>query len=98
MIEGNIKDIKELDRILSEKYPLIKDSSNKGSKVYTKIYQVSGNPLHKRIRIFMDERDKRGTIKVQDYYPCLAGVCTFILIQMGTLVQESIQSICPSLL
>lgn len=94
MIEGKLSDIKELDRILSEKYPLIKDSSNGGSKAYTKVYQVSGNPLHKRIRIFMDERDNRGTIKVQDYYPCLAGVCTFILIQAGALIQQSIQSIC----
>ena len=93
MIAGNIKDIKELDKILSEKYPLVKDSSNSGSKAYTKIYQVSGNPLHKRIRIFMDERDKRGTIKIQDYYPCLVGICTFILIQAGTLVSEGIKSI-----
>ena len=93
MIEGKFSDIKELDKILKKTCTLLKDSSGKGSKAYTKIYQVSGNPLHKRIRVFFDERDKRGTIKVQDYYPCLVGIATFTLIQAGTLVQQSIQSI-----
>lgn len=93
MIPGNLKDIKELDKILAEKYPLIKDSSKKGSRAYTKVYQISGNPLHKRVRLFFDEREKKGTIKIQDYYPCLVGIATFTLIQAGTLIQQSIQSI-----
>lgn len=92
-MEGSIKEIKELDKILSKSCDLVKDSSNKGSKAYTKVYQVNGNPLHKSIRLFFDEREKRGTIKIKDHYPLLVGIATFTLIQAGILVQQSVQSI-----
>lgn len=97
MIEGDLKTIRELDKVLSETCTLIKDSSNKGSKAYTKIYEVKGNPMWKRIRVFFDERDKKGTIKVQDYMGLWIGACTFTLIQVGMLVEDSITNLIATL-
>lgn len=90
MIKGSFKDIKDLDKVLSETCTLIKDSSNRGSKAYTKVYRIKGNPVYKRIRLFFDERDKSGTIKIQNYYGLVVGICTFTLIQAGTLIQQTI--------
>lgn len=82
MISGDIKTIKELDKVLSETCLLIKDTSNKGSKAYTKVYRARGNPIFTKIRVFFDEREKKGTIKVKDYHPLVCGVWAFILVQI----------------
>lgn len=91
-MEGTLKEVKDLDKILREKFELVKDSSNRGSRVYTKVYLVVGNPIFKRIRIFFDGRENKGTIKITDYLPAWAGVVTFTLIQAGGMVQDAIKS------
>lgn len=93
MIEGSIKEIEAIDRILSEATEtceLIKDGSKSGSKAFVKVYAVRGNPSFKRIRIFFDRRDNKGTIKVRDYQPMYLGICTFTLIQVFMLVLENL--------
>ena len=90
MISGSIKEIRELDRVLSENCTLIKDSSKSGSKAYTKIYEAKGNPMFKRIRLFFDERSKTGSIKVRDYHPIMCGIATFSIIQVVMLMKEPV--------
>ena len=90
MLTGKLGEIKALDKVLSETCTIIKDTSRSGSAAYVKVYEVKGNPCWKRIRIFFDERDKVGTIKIKDYYGVGVGVSTFLLIQVGTWIQSSL--------
>ena len=97
MITGDLKTIREIDKVLSETCVLVKDSSKSGSKAYTKIYEAKGNPVFTRIRIFFDEREKKGTIKIKDYHPLMCGIATFTLIQTFMLIEESISNLVSSL-
>ena len=98
MITGDLKTIRELDKVLSKSCALIKDTSSKGSRAYIKVYMKKGNPVFTRIRIFFDEREKKGTIKVKDYLPVYLGICTFTLIQVVMLMEEAIGSFITNLL
>ena len=59
MLTGALKTLKELDALLSENYPAVKLNSN-GSAAYAKVYLLHDG---RKIRIFFDERDGRGTVK-----------------------------------
>lgn len=93
MITGTIKEIEAMDKILKVQGTLLKDGSKSGSAAYVKVYAVEGNPSWKRVRLFFDKRTNTGTIKIRDYKPAYLGVCTFLLIQVGVMVQSSIESI-----
>lgn len=97
MISGDIKTIREIDKTIANTCKLVKDSSGKDRRVYTRIYESKGNPHFKRIRIFFDERGKTGTIKVQDYLPTYLGIAVFTLVHVGMLMQTSIQHILGAL-
>ena len=85
MLSGKLKDIKQLDKILSRHYPVDKDSSN-GTRVYTKTYLIG---KYKKIRLFFDERENTGTVKFKgNGYTTLAlyASSTFTLIQSFSLI------------
>lgn len=94
MLAGDIKTIRELDRLLGQHYKLVKNSSsNKDhTKVFTKTYLL--NP-HGKLRIFFDEREKTGTIKFTDgaSYSILCGASTFTLIQVGMLIANNLPGV-----
>ena len=92
MITGTLKEIQALDKILGTQGELIKDGSGSNSEAYVKVYAVEGNPSFKRVRLFFDRRTNTGTIKIRDYKPAYLGVCTFVLVQVGCFVHESIAS------
>lgn len=83
--EIDLKTLKEIDKILSGHYHLSQDTSNKGSRVYTKVYEL--NP-HGKVRLFFDERSSIGTIKFRGNhtYPILCGISAFILVQVFSLI------------
>ena len=93
MITGTIKEVQALDKILKVQGTLLKDGSKSGSDAFVKVYAVEGNPSWKRVRLFFDKRTNTGTVKIRDYKPAYLGVCTFLLIQVGVMVQESVVSI-----
>lgn len=96
MIEGTVKDIKNLERVMLPDAELLKDTSN-SSKAHIKLYKKKGNPSWVTLRFFYDLRANKATLKIKDYYPCLAGICTFTLIQTFMLMRESIINLIEAL-
>ena len=85
MLSGNLKDIKQLDKILSHHYPTDKDSSN-STRVYTKTYLIG---RYRKIRLFFDEREDTGTVKFKGNGHMVLTLCatgTYTLIQSFSLL------------
>jgi len=94
-IVGDLKTIKIIDEALSSVYDPIKDTSGRGLTSYTKTYEIviQGNPHPKiaKIRIWFNEEDGIGTIKVRHVpYGVVAGVGTYVLVQAAMLIQQTI--------